>query len=102
MILENMGYTIDLMQPGIGLVTATRHEEQGGTASMFMTILSAGLASSDDEQVDKATFTIRPSPDNRSAYITRLTLQRLVLNSDGEATSIEMSKVCADLRTASV
>jgi len=91
-ILENMGYTIDLMQPDIGLVTATRHEEQSGTASMIMTILSAGLASSNDELVYKATFTSRPSPDNRSAYITRLTLQHMVMNSDGEATSIETIK----------
>lgn len=89
-ILENMGYTIDAMNADIGLLTATKHEQRGGAASMALTILSAGLASADNEQTDKATFTIRRAPNRSNAFITRLTLQRLVLNSDGEATSVEV------------
>lgn len=91
-ILENMGYTTDLMNPDIGLLTATKHEERKGTAAMVMTVLSAGLASTDKEQAYKATFTTMPSHDKQGAYITRLTLQRIVFNSDDEATSVELIK----------
>jgi hypothetical protein len=89
-ILENMGYTIDRMDSDLGLLTATRHEERGGAVATIMTVLSVGLASTDKEQTYKATFTTLPSPDKRGAFIARLTLQRLVLNSDGEATTVEV------------
>jgi hypothetical protein len=91
-ILKNMGYSMDLMNPDIGLLTATKYEERRGAAAMFMTVLSAGLASTDKEQAYKATFTTMPAQDRRGAYLTRLTLQRIVFNSDDEATSVELIK----------
>lgn len=91
-ILGNMGYKTDLQNSDVGLLTATKQESRGGTAAMIMTILSAGLASTDKEQIFKATFTTMPSNGKNDAFITRLTLQRIVFNSDGEATSVEQLK----------
>jgi hypothetical protein len=87
-ILENMGYKTDLVNPDIGLITATKHEGNGGFVSMIMSVLSAGLASSDKDTVSRATFTTMPAKGRGGATNTRLTLQQMVLDSDGEATSI--------------
>ena len=91
-ILENMGYKSDLVNIDIGLITASKKASTGGFGSTVMSILSAGLASTDNEQVYRATFTTMPSSDREDAFITRLTLQRIVFNSDGEATSVEPVK----------
>ena len=88
-ILENMGYQTDLVDVDIGLITATKHESKGGFSSTMLSILSAGMASTDSDQVIKATFTAVPSNENGNAFVTRLTLQRLVFGSNGEATSVE-------------
>ena len=89
-ILNNMGYTTDLLNADVGLLTATQHKSEGGLGSTVVSILSAGLASKDKEQVFKDTFTAMPSHGRNDAFITRLTLQRLVFNSDGKATSVEL------------
>ena len=88
-ILESMGYKTDIENPDIGLITATKHEDKGGFSSTAISILTAGLASTDKDQAIKATFTAMPSHGRKDALITRLTLQRMVLNSDGEASSVE-------------
>ena len=88
-ILENMGYKTDLVNTDIGLITATKLESEGGLASTVMSILSAGLAATNKDQVVRATFTVLPSKGRNNAFITRLKLQRIVFNSDGEATSAE-------------
>ena len=77
-ILENMGYKTDLVNPDIGLVTATKHEDNGGFASMMMSVLSAGLASSGKDTLSRATFTTMPARGRAGAFITRLTLQQMV------------------------
>lgn len=91
-ILENMGYKSDLMKADLGLITATRAGSKGGFSSTIISMLSAGLASPDNEQVYKATFTTRPSKDRVGAIVTRLTLQRMIFNTHGEATSVELIK----------
>ena len=91
-ILENMGYTSDVVNADIGLITATKGGSKGGFSSSIISVLSAGLASPDNEQVYKATFTTRPSTDRKNAIVTRLTLQRMVLNTKGEATEVELIK----------
>lgn len=89
-ILENMGYKPDIVATDLGLITATKIEAHRGTAATFLTILSAGLASVDEDKIIKATFTTMPSRKNSDAFITRITFQHIVFNSDGEATSIEL------------
>lgn len=91
-ILRNMGYTTDLVNMKVGLVTASKHENRSGTVSMIMSMLSAGLVSSDREQVYRATFTTLPAKSRDGAYVTRLTLQRMVFDSEGHATSVELVK----------
>ena len=87
-ILENMGYKTDLVNPDIGIVTATKHEQNGGFASMMMSVLSIGLTSSDKDTVTRATFTTMPARGRQGAFITRLTLQQMVLDSNGKASDV--------------
>ncbi|MEJ2553308.1 MAG: hypothetical protein P8164_07830 [Gammaproteobacteria bacterium] len=91
-ILRNMGYTTDLVNMDAGLVTASKSETANGALAMIMSVLSAGLASSDKEQIYRATFTALPDKGKSDAYVTRLTLQRMVIDSDGEATNVELIK----------
>ena len=88
-ILESMGYKTDIVNLDIGLITSTKHEDKGGFSSTVISILTAGLASTDKDQAIKATFTAMPSHGRKDALITRLTLQRMVFNSDGETSSVE-------------
>lgn len=88
-ILKSMGYKTDIVNSDIGMITATKREDKGGFSSTILSILSAGLASTNKDQVIKATFTAMPSNGRKDAYITRLTLQKIVFNSDGEASSVE-------------
>ena len=90
LILQNMGYETDLINTDIGLITATKHEDGSGAAAIIMTILSAGLASTDKQQ--KATFTTTPLYGQSNGFVTRLTLQSIIFNSDGEAASVEPVK----------
>jgi len=87
-ILENMGYKTDLLNPDIGLVTATKHESDSGFVSTMVSVLSIGLASSDKDTVTRATFTAMPAKGRQDAFITRLTLQQMVLDSNGEVSKV--------------
>jgi len=87
-ILENMGYKTDLVNPDIGLVTATKHENASGFVSTMVSVLSIGMASSDKDKVTRATFTTMPAKGRQDAFITRLTLQQMVLDSNGEASNV--------------
>jgi hypothetical protein len=88
-ILENMGYTANVVNTDVGLLTATKRQSTGGLGSTVVSILSIGMASTDKDQVYKATFTTRPSYNKDNALITRLTLQRMVVDSDGKVTGVE-------------
>ena len=88
-ILENMGYNSDLMNMDLGLITATKETEASGFTSTMMSILSIGMASPDNNQVYKAIFTTRPFTERQDAFVARLTLQRIDLNSHGEADHVE-------------
>ena len=90
-ILENMGYKTDIVDNDLGLITATKNENHSGAKAMLVSILTAGLASADEDQTVKATF-ITSSSRSSDAYITRLTFHRIVLNSHGEVTSVELLK----------
>jgi len=87
-ILENMGYKTGLVNSDIGIITATKREETGGFASTMMSVLTVGLASSDKETVTRATFTTMPARGRQGAFITRLTLQKMVLDSNGNASNV--------------
>ena len=87
-ILENMGYKTDLLNPDIGLVTATKHESDSGFVSTMVSVLSIGLASSDKDTITRATFTAMPAKGRQDAFITRLTLQQMVLDSNGEVSKV--------------
>jgi len=87
-ILENMGYKTGLVNSDIGIITATKREETGGFASTMMSVLTIGLASSDKETVTRATFTTMPARGRQGAFITRLTLQKMVLDSNGNASNV--------------
>lgn len=91
-ILRNMGYTTDLVNMDAGLVTASKSKSRKGALATLMSVLSAGLASSNKEQIDRATFTALPDKARGDAYVTRLTLQRMVIDSDGEASRVELVK----------
>jgi hypothetical protein len=90
-ILENMGYQTDLMNTDVGLLTATKHKSKSGAGTMIMSILSAGLASTGEEQT-KAILTAMPPSDGSKDLIARLTLQHIVFESNGEAASVELIK----------
>jgi hypothetical protein len=87
-ILENMGYKTDLVNTDIGLVTATKHENDSGFVSTMVSVLSIGMASSDKDKVTRATFTTMPAKGRQDAFITRLTLQQMVLDSNGEVSNV--------------
>jgi hypothetical protein len=87
-ILENMGYKTDLVNTDIGLVTATKHENDSGFVSTMVSVLSIGMASSDKDKVTRATFTTMPAKGRQDAFITRLTLQQMVLDSNAEVSNV--------------
>ena len=89
-ILENMGYKTEMVDPGLGLVTATKREENGGFVSTVMSVLSAGLASSGNQTLSQAAFTTLPAKDGKGAFITRLTLHKITLDSDGNPADAKM------------
>ena len=91
-ILQNMGYKMDLHNADLGLLSATKESSSGGFASTMLSIFSAGLASPDKDQVYKATFTVTPTNDRGDAFLTRLTLQRMIVNSHGKTTEVELIK----------
>jgi hypothetical protein len=86
-ILENMGYKTDLVNTDIGLITATKHETDSGFVSSIVSVLSIGMAP-DKDKVIRATFTIMSAKGRQDAFVTRLTLQQMVLDSNGEASSV--------------
>jgi hypothetical protein len=88
-ILENMGYKTEIVDTELGLVTATKNENHSGAKALLVSILSAGLASADEDQIIKATFITSPSRTS-DAYISRLTFHRMVFNSRGEVTGVEL------------
>ena len=90
-ILENMGYKTDIVENDLGLITATKNENHSAAKAVLVSILSAGLASADEDQIIKATFIASPSKKG-GAYITRLTFHRIMLNAHGEMTSVELLK----------
>lgn len=94
-VFQDMGYTISESETRLGIITATKDADatNGGQVALaiFAALLGGGAAPIDDKQKFTTTIVVLPR-GNSGVYTVRMTMQRVVWNTQGKVTKLETIK----------
>lgn len=93
-VLQDMGYTLNATEKDLGLITASKKVDAidgGQVALAVLAALAGSRASIDKEQIIKVTYATHKSRE-KGYYLSRITFQRIVWNTDGNITKAESIK----------
>jgi len=92
-VLQDMGYSIDETEKNAGVVTASKTVDatNGGqvAAAVFLALMGGGNVAIDSQQTIEVSFVTLPSKLNRDGYLSRVTFQRVVINTQGMVSRAE-------------
>lgn len=92
-VLQDMGYSIDESNAKLGVLTASKRvDATEGTqiaVAVFVGLLTGTVMPIDTVQKLRLTLVINSSLDDESASLTRMTLQRVIWNSDNQVSKAE-------------
>ena len=95
-VLQDMGYSVDETEKDAGVVTASKNVDatNGGqvAAAIFVALLGGGNMAIDKEQKIRVSFVTQPSKLERNGYLSRVTFQRIIWNTQGQITKAETLK----------
>ena len=95
-VLQDMGYSVDETEKNAGVVTASKNVDATDSgqvaAAIFVALLGGGNMAIDSEQKIKVSFVTLPSKLERNGYLSRVTFQRIIWNTQGQITKAETLK----------
>lgn len=94
-VLQDMGYSVDETEKNAGVVTASKNvdaTDSGQVAAAIFVALLGGNMAIDSEQKIKVSFVTLPSKLERNGYLSRVTFQRIIWNTQGQITKAETLK----------
>jgi hypothetical protein len=95
-VLQDMGYSIDETEKNAGVVTASKNVDatDGGqvAAAIFVALIGGGNMAIDKEQKIRVSLVTLPSKLERNGYLSRITFQRIIWNTQGQITKAETLK----------
>ena len=91
-LLQDLGFTLDESEVGLGVIVASKDRDATEVGqvvgSVAMAVLFGAHVPVDDEQKIRAALVTRRLAD-RDGYAVRLTMQRIVWNTDGKVSKTE-------------
>lgn len=93
-VLQDMGYTLSESETRLGVITATKDADATSGVQVFLAVLAALGGNStaiDDKQRFTMTTVVLPR-GNSNTYTVRMTMQRVVWNTQGNVTKLETIK----------
>ena len=94
-VLQDMGYTISESETRLGVITAKKDADATSGVQVALAIFSAFLGNSqvsiDDKQQFTTTLVVLPR-GNSNVFTVRMTMQRVVWNTQGNVTRLETVK----------
>jgi hypothetical protein len=95
-VLQDLGYNIDESNSALGVLTASKQADAKDTrqivALVALGLLTGTMAPYDQKQKINLCLVIRPSLDDPNASVARITMQRIVWNSQGTISRVETVK----------
>lgn len=95
-VLQDMGYTIDETEKKLGVITASKTVDVTDPAMQTLRVLSI-LLNGQDVPIDavqrvRVSLITLPSRNIKDGFLSRITFQRIVWNTDGKITKSEAIK----------
>lgn len=94
-VLQDMGYTISESETRLGVITAKKDADATSGAQVALAIFAAlfggGNAAIDDKQQFTTTLVVLPR-GNSNVFTVRMTMQRVVWNTQGNVSRLETIK----------
>lgn len=94
-VFQDMGYTLSESETRLGVITATKDADATSGVQVFFAVLAAfggnSNTSIDDKQRFTATLVVLPRGESNT-YTARMTMQRVVWNTQGQVTALETVK----------
>ncbi len=91
-LLQDLGFNLDESEVDLGVIVASKDRDATEAGQVAVSILLAGLLGVsmpwDDEQKIRAAVITRPL-EERSGFAVRLTMQRIVWNTQGQVSKTE-------------
>ena len=91
-LLQDLGFTLDESEVGLGVIVASKNRDATEVGqvvgSVAMAVLFGAHVPVDDEQKIRAALVTRRLKE-RDGYAVRLTMQRIVWNTDGKVSKTE-------------
>jgi hypothetical protein len=91
-LLQDLGFTLDESEVGLGVIVASKDRDATEVGqvvgSVAMAVLFGAHVPVDDEQKIRAALVTRRLKE-RDGYAVRLTMQRIVWNTDGKVSKTE-------------
>ena len=95
-VLQDLGYNIDESNAALGVLTASRKADAKDTrqivALVALGVLTGTPVAWDEKQKITLCLVIRQSLDDRNASVARITMQRIIWNSQGVISRVESIK----------
>jgi hypothetical protein len=95
-VLQDLGYNIDESNTTLGVLTASKQADAKDTrqivALVALGILTGTMAPYDQKQKINLCLVITPSLEDAKASVARITMQRMVWNSQGTLSRVESIK----------
>jgi len=95
-VLQDLGYNIDEANTTLGVLTASRKADAKDTrqivALVALGILTGTPVAWDEKQKINLCLVITPSLDDPKASVARITMQRIIWNSQGTLSRVESIK----------
>lgn len=92
-VLQDLGYALDESNAPLGVLTASKDLSARSTTQLIGTLLLAGLTGTagaiDDKQKIRVCLVVTPSLARTDASIARITIQRIVWDTQGVVTRVE-------------
>lgn len=92
-VLQDMGYVVEESSVRLGVLTASKKADakRGGqvAAAVVIALLGGGVTPIDKEQQIKLTIVVNDSLDNEGSTVARMTMQRVIWNTQNEVTKAE-------------
>lgn len=92
-VLQDMGYSVDEIEKNVGVVTASKNVDatDGGqvAVAIFVALLGGRNMAIDKEQKIKVSFVTQPYKLERNGYLSRVTFQRIIWNTQEKITTVE-------------
>lgn len=92
-VLQDLGFNLDESETELGVVVASKRRDvqNWGTATMsnLLEVFMGIEIAIDKEQRIRASLVTWPDPDNERVYFVRVTLQRVVWNTENEVSRRE-------------